>query len=324
MWLDKNVMSAALLLLVAFVVIWIAADVAIRSVEKVASRLHLSRFTISLFVLGAATSFPEITVTINSLLLNTPQIAIGTLLGGQLFLLFLIIPFFALISKGIQLKSQISNTSLAITLIVALVPMVAFIDQSFSLAEALMTFVVYALFVLTFAKHDNVAERLLNKVKIYKADRVGVELIKILGAGAVLFLATNTAVRSMVELSALLNLPRFLVSFLLLPIGTNLPELALGIKSAFGGRKDLALGDYMGSMTFNSLLLVILAVASSGPLLLGQDVTLMAGLFVVGLIVFWLCCRSNKFLSMAESLLLLLFYISFVSLAWVQGFANSL
>lgn len=324
MWLDRSVLSALFLLLVAFVVIWIAADVAVRGVEKLSSGLHLSRFTIALFILGAATSLPEITVTANALLLDTPQVAIGTLLGGQLFLLFCVIPLYALLSKGLQLKSQLSDASLAITLIVALVPMVAFLDQGFSVTEAWIMLLVYVIFALTFIRQDSVIEHLSHRFKKVKRHEVGFELLKVVGAGAVLFLATNTAVREMIELAAVWNLPRFLVSFLILPIGTNLPELALGIKSALAGKKDLALGDYMGSMAFNSLLLVILSMAYGGVIALGQSITLLIALFAVGLLIFWLCCRSNKFLSMSESLLLLLFYISFITLAWVQGFATSL
>lgn len=310
------------LLAIAFAVIGLATQLAIDSIERFAGHVRLSKITLSLIVLGTLTSFPEIFVTANSLLLNAPQIALGSLIGSQIFLLFLVVPVLAIVGRGLHLNVQMKNVSLILALLLALVPMVALLDQGLGRTEVIVMLGMYAAFFITFTRESHFLEKIGQKIQstperttIWEAARLGVAM-------AILLLASNVAVRQLVEVAAVLQTPRFLLSLLILPIGTNLPELSLVFGSLVGGKKELALGNYLGAVTFNALLIALLTLISGGSLLIGQNINVVIGLFIAGLVVFWWCCYSKAFLNVKEALLLLGIYLLLIGAASWQAFAR--
>lgn len=306
-----------LLLGIAFIVIWLSTRLAIETIQKFTNHAHLSRVTLSLFVLGTITAFPEIAIMANSLWLKAPQIALGNLIGSQIFLLFVVVPVLAIVSRGVQLQLQFKNVSLALTLLVAVVPMVALLDQGLSMSEVLIILGTYGVFFVTLIRRSSFLERIAERLEHEGKNITLLDGVKLLFALGVLMLASNTAVREIIEIAAWLQTPRFLLSLLLLPIGTNLPELSLALNHA-RNEKDIALGDYLGSITFNSLLIAILTLALGGVILIGQSITAVIALFGAGLVVFWWCCYSREFLNVKEGLLLLLAYVLIVSAALWQ------
>ena len=303
------------LLLVAFIAIWLSTGYVVESIKKLSSHSRFSSFSLSLFVIGVITSLPEVTVTVNSILLKSPQIALGNLIGTQIFLLFLVIPVLAIVSNGLHLHTEMKNRSVILTLLVALAPILALLNQSLELLEAVIVLVLYALFAIIFSRHSTFLERITARIQQTQKISVGWEFAKILCFLSILFLASNTAVREMIELAAFLQTPRFLLSLLILPIGTNLPELSLALGSLAAGKKDLALADFMGALTFNSLLIAVLALGSGGTILIGQNISMVVIAFIVGIILFWWCCYSKKLLSIREGLLLLLVYLGILGIA---------
>lgn len=313
-----------LLLGIAFIVIWLSTRLAIEAIEKFTTQTHLSRFTLSLFVLGTITAFPEIAVTLNSLWLNAPQIALGNLIGSQIVLLLVVVPVLAVVGRGVHLQLQLKNVSLILTLLVAVVPMVALIDQGLNLSDALIIMGVYGVFFVTFIRRSSFLERIVERVQ-HLTNKVtwwdGVKLILSVGT---LLLATNTAVREIIEIAAFLQTPRFLLSLILLPLGTNLPELTLALGNLASGKKDIALSDYLGSITFNSLLIAVLTLGVGGSILIGQNITPVIGLFVAGIVVFWWCCFSRETLNVREGLLLLVLYVLVIGVASWQALGPAL
>jgi cation:H+ antiporter len=306
-----------LLLITACIVIWFSTGYAIDAVEKLSSHLHLSKFTLALFVLGTITSLPEMAITLNSVVLRTPQIAIGNLIGSQVFLLFLVVPVLAIVSKGLHLKLQLQNVSLALTLLVALVPMMALYNQGLEFGEVLIILGIYVVFVLNFTRQENFLKRVAERIQYHPKLNTTGEILKLLAALGVLLLASNTAVREIINIASVLQTPRFLLSLIILPIATNLPELSLAFGSLAMGKKDVALGDYMGSLTFNSLLIAVLTLGMGGELMIGQNIHIVIILFIIGVVVFWWSCFSKNLLSIKEGLLLLLcYFILVVAAAW--------
>jgi cation:H+ antiporter len=306
------------LLIISFVVIWLSTEFAIASIEKLSSQSKWSKFTLSLFVIGIVTSLPEIGISINSIVLRSPQVALGNLIGSQVFLLFLVIPVLTLISKGLHLRVQMRNVSLSLTLLVALVPMLALLNQSIDTSEVMIILAAYLVFVITFARQENLLERIEQRILHPEKVQKFWEVTKLLASVGILLFACNTAVREIIDIASVLQTPRFLLSMLILPIGTNLPELSLAIGSFFTGKRDFALGDFMGALTFNAVLIALLVLWSGGGILIGQDINLVIGLFAAGVILFWLCCYSKELLSVKEGAGLLFFYLLLVSAgSWV-------
>lgn len=297
------------LLIVACIAILLSSNLAIRAVNIIAPLLKVSKVTISLLVLGAVTSLPEITITVNSLFFNAPQIAVGALIGSQIFLLFVTIPVLAIVSNGLSLKLEMKNVSLALSLLLALVPIIALYNQNIEIVEAVAILFLYLIFVFIFTQKSNILERFVQRIQEPAEPAALIQLFLFLISIVILLVASNTAVRSIIEIAAVLEAPRFLLSMMLLPIATNLPELMLALGFITTLNKEVAIGDYLGSITFNSFILAVLAIFLGGNVSTGQNISLVIILFVIGVITFWLASSTKQILTIKEGLLFFCFYL---------------
>lgn len=301
-------LMAVFLLVIASLAIWLATQFVIEGVEKLSGHTRFTKVAISLFAVGVVASLPEMAISAQSLWYNAPQIALGNLVGTQVFILFLAVPVLAIASKGISFELPVKNTTLTLMLLAAVVPMIALFDQALDAVDVLFILLMYLVFVVHFVTQGRLKIPLSHRVQ-HPAQAASLkESLKVIAAIAILVLASNTVVRQLIEISALLETPRFLLSLLVLPIATNLPELSLALGSLSRSRRQLAIGDFIGSVTFNSLLIGILAMARGGTIVIGQDIIFVLGLFVIGVIIFWLCGYSQKFLNTREGLGLLFMY----------------
>lgn len=306
-------------LLVAFVVIWAGAGLLIGSVEKLSKFLRISQFTLSLFLLGTATSFPEIAVLVNSLVLQQPEISMGNLVGGQVFLLFAVVPLLAIISKGIRLQVQMQKKMLLLIIAVVAAPLVTILDGRVGTGEGLLTLVLYAIFVLIFWRKMTVMERITKTITRPPKVSPLLEFAKVLGGVIILLGATQLAIRGVTSLSTHLSLHPFLVSMVVMALGTNLPEFSLAVRGALSGKRDIVLGDYIGSATMNTFLWAVLVLATRETIYMSQTVLPMIGVVGVGLFLFWWFCRSQKKLSISEGLILFSVYLAFLGVtAWLE------
>jgi cation:H+ antiporter len=296
-------------LIIACVAIWLSTGLILETVKLLSPTFKLSKVTLSLLVLGVVSSFPEIAVTINSIALNSPQIAIGNLIGSQVFLLFVVIPVLAIVSQGLDMRLQLKNVSLSLALLLALIPILALYDQQLNILESSVILVLYAVFAVLFTQKSNMVERVAQNLEQLSSEHILWQVTKLLVCVAILLLASNSAVRGIIEIAALLETPRFLLSMILLPIVTNLPELSLALGTLSVAKKSNVLGDYLGALTFNSLLLAVLSLAVGGAVMIGQDISAVVILFALGIIVFWIFSFSKYSLSSKEGLLFLFFYV---------------
>jgi len=300
-------------LLVSFVTIWIGSGVLIRAVERLSKLLRFSQFTLSLFLLGTATSFPEIAVLINAYLLKAPEVAMGNLIGGQVFLLFLVIPLLAIITRGLRLQTEMQGKFLLLILAVLAAPLLTLIDGKVHLGEGIVTLFLYGAFVITFSRKMTVAEKIK---KTFRPSNINpwVELGKVAASVTVLFLATQLSIRGVSGLSQHLNLHPFLVSMVVMAFGTNLPEFSLVVRAALAGKRDIVLGDFVGSATMNTFLWALLSISMRGTIVLSSSVVPMIILITLGFVVFWWFCHTNKKLSVREGLILFSVYAGFLAL----------
>lgn len=302
-------MSQLLLLLVASLAIYLSSNLAIDAVRKIAPIFKVSKVTLSLLVLGVVTALPEIAVTLNSVALSAPQIAVGNLIGSQVFIIFVIIPVLAVVTNNLSVQLQLKNVSLALTLLLALVPIVGLYDQTLGLLEVAVIIVLYCTFAFLYTQKSHAIQRMIQHFTQPSGATILWQTVVLLLSCVVLLLASNTAVRSIIEIAAVLQTPRFLLSMIVLPIATNLPELSLAMGVLGAPKRELALSDLLGSITINSLLLAVLALGLGGSIAIGQSITVVIFLFVVGSVAFWIACASKELLSAKEGLLLFIFYL---------------
>lgn len=294
-----------------FFVIWYGAGLMIRSVNHFAHKLNLSSFAVSFFVLGLLTSIPEFFVGVSSIIDQTPEIFVGNLLGGILVLFLFIIPLLAIFGNGIVLDHQLDKKNLLFALTTAIAPSFLLADKKISFFEALFLIIIYCALIYTIEKRKTLLEKIQDQLFVKKNHIFYYFFNLVLGLIMVVF-ASKFLVDKTVYFSQLINISPFVVSVIILALGTNLPELSVAVRAVVGKEKGIAFGDYLGSAVANSFLIGILTLFNGGQVVIADHFIRPFIFTFIGLVLFFIFTRSRNDLSRQEGLVLLFGYIIFL------------
>ena len=281
------------------------------SVDRLAHKLNLSSFAVSFFLLGILTSVPEISVGINSLIDKKPEIFVGNLIGGVAVLFLLIIPILAVFGGGVKLAHQLEGDKLLFALIVILAPSVFALDGKISFGEGLFSLFHYAFLVYIIEKRKGILERIKDNF-IDNKNQVINDLVKIIGGVVVVFFVSKFIVDTTIYFSNLFQISPFLISLVIVSIGTNLPEFSLVIRALLLQKKEVAFGDYLGSAAANTLVFGLLVLANKGDVIVPNNFFQTFIFIAGGLILFYIFSKSKQDISRVEGLILLLAYVAFL------------
>jgi cation:H+ antiporter len=270
---------------------------------------------VAFFVLGFLTSVSELSVAINATIEGVPQVSLGNLAGASFVILLFIIPFLAILSKGINLKHSISKRNFLLALAVIILPVLLMVDGSVNMTEGILALLAYLTLAYAIQRQgkslkqvEDIPEDLLGKSKATAAD-----LFKILGGGAAIFIATHFFVEQAIYFADALRVPSSLIGLALLSIGTNVPELVVAIRSILKKQQDVAFGDYLGSSVANTAIFGLLAIANGSIMFEAQGFMTTLLLMLTGLTCLFFFARSKDNLSRNEGFILLLFYAFFLA-----------
>ena len=281
------------------------------SVDRLAHKLNLSSFAVSFFLLGILTSVPEISVGINSLIDKKPEIFVGNLIGGVAVLFLLIIPILAVFGGGVKLAHQLEGDKLLFALIVILAPSVFALDGKISFGEGLFSLFHYAFLVYIIEKRKGILERIKDNF-IDNKNQVINDLVKIIGGVVVVFFVSKFIVDTTIYFSNLFQISPFLISLVIVSIGTNLPEFSLVIRALLLQKKEVAFGDYLGSAAANTLVFGLLVLLNKGDVIVPNNFFQTFIFIAGGLMLFYIFSRSKQDISRVEWLILLLAYGAFL------------
>ena len=300
-----------LLFSVAFLLIWVGSGLIVSSTSKFAQKLRLSSFAFSFIFLGLLTSAPEFSVGLQSIADGNSEVFVGNLIGGIAVIFLLVIPLLAVFGKGINLKNELSNSTTLVTLAVVLLPSVFILDKRVSNLEGILLIVSYILLIFMVERKngifDNGNNQLL-KIKSYSYK----DILKILLGFVLIFISSSILVEKTLHFANLWDIPAFYISLVIVSLGTNLPEISLAVRSVFSGRKDIAMGDYLGSAAANTLLFGIFALLSSGEVITIDNFIITFIFIGSALFLFYFFSITNKFISRTNGLIMLGIYILFV------------
>jgi len=304
-------LSHLLIYLLSFIGIWIGSGLAIKSVERLSQSLRLSSFAVSFLVLGLFTSISELSVGVNSILENDPEIFVGNLIGASIVLFMLIVPLLAIVGNSIRITPELQGFNLPASLVVIALPVILAMDGRVGRTDSIIAMVLFVFLMVSIQSKRGLLEKIKNISPLIGV-RVGRELSKILFGVTVIFVASKFLVEQTVFFSNLLHVSPFLISLLLIAIGTNVPELSLVIRSAFVRNHQVAFGNYVGSAAFNTFLLGLLTFFYGKPVLLNNSYVVSLLFLVAGLAAFYYFARTKNTISRVEGLVLLALYLAFL------------
>jgi cation:H+ antiporter len=256
-----------LLLVVGFALLIKGADFLVDGSSSIARKLNVSDLIIGLTIVAFGTSAPELCVNIISSIKGNADIAIGNILGSNIFNIFLILGVSAIIfplkvTKGTVWK-EIPLTFLAVVLL-GILANDRLIDNSnlsqLSRIDGLVLlafFIIFLVYVIGISMNKEVTEQNSTAGK----PSSWLKSLSLISAGfAGLFIGAKFVVDSAVQLALMLGVSQSLIALTVVAAGTSLPELATSAVAAYRKNCNIAVGNIVGSNIFN--IFFILGISS--------------------------------------------------------------
>ena len=271
-----------------------------------ASLLKTKVFFMSMILLGIGSSAPELFVTITSHLQQETDIAIGNILGSNIFNI-LIVGALAFLSTKYISNALSMCKSIFFLLIMTLITGGLLWNYTLSWWKGVLLLVMFSFFLINSKESEEPLEE--------STPARALPLIVLFVAGfGLLFFGSKGVISSSIEIGNHLGLSKRLVGIFLISIGTSLPELAIAIMSLIKRKSDIALGSIIGSNAFNTFFIPSIASFISplmiSPILIKIDslvVVLVTSLFLVSVYLF------NK---IPKAIFISLFLMSYLSYAY--------
>ena len=271
-------------LIIGLTLLIFGAELIIRGSVSFGRRLKVSLFAIGVVIVAGGTSLPELASSINAVLINHADLAVGAVVGSNIANLILVMAatsFLIPISNINQ--NQINQAWINIGLAIILIFMSYFI-LSFNYLFGILS--ICLLFLIMFMQIKQ------GSLDVSEVEEKGdysllISIIFIVGGIILLIYGSDLFVDSAINIANQLNIPEAIIGVSLVAFGTSLPELVVGILSAIRRKVDFALGNVLGSNIYN--VLGVLGVSSffgnfSIPKVLGS-VDLFFMLFVTVMIL---------------------------------------
>ena len=297
-------------------VLW-GADRLTDGAVGIATRLNIPQIVIGLTIVAMGTSMPEFCVSLVSALKGTADLAVGNVVGSNVFNALLIVGVTALVAPMTILRQTVRK-DIPFALVASMLLVLMCLDGTLSRIDALVLLSLFGFFMYVTLQAG------LSAKKADKQDasdepaeaqapmswlRAGLFIIIGLGCligGSNLFVGGATAVATELGISDAV------VGLTVVAMGTSLPELATSVVAARKGNSGIAIGNALGSNVFNILLILGLTGAIT-PLTLQGITTLDLTMLVVSMMLLWLFSLTKLTIERWEGALLTTIFVAYMT-----------
>ena len=290
----------------------------------IAKRAKLSEMVIGLTVVGFGTSMPELLVSAQSAWMGNSGIAIGNVVGSNISNIALILGVTAIVnvipSQKITLKIDLPFMLLSFVMFVA-IAMTGSVGRVAGVIGVLML-ICFVSYQIRKSRKASKAEAALAKENPNAAAEP-MALWKAILLVIVSFLAmvfgANILVEGASNIARLLGVTDRIIGLTIVAIGTSLPELFSSVMAAIKGKTDMAIGNIIGSGTFN--ILCVIGVSSIITPIMGTNIGFAfdyALMIFLGVLL-WLFLRSKHLLERWEGFVLTAIYIAYLAKTIIIG-----
>ncbi|HCR35611.1 hypothetical protein A2130_00800 [Candidatus Woesebacteria bacterium GWC2_33_12] len=305
-----------------------SAEWVIVSLRRIARKSKIGVFAISAIILAVGTSLPELFVGITSAIEGSPNISLGVVLGSNIANTAVITGIVALLLGKINVHGDYLKRDVFTALVAGVLPMALAADGILGRVDGLVLLFVYASYTASFFKEKfaEVTNQHSQESFFYKFLReinhidfdISKEYGKMFVSLALMLFSSQMIIQSSQSMAISFGIPIFVISLIVLAIGTSLPELIFSLKSVKNGEPKMFFGNLLGSTIANSTLIVGLTAVIS-PINIVSFIDYRNGViaFVVIFLTFWFFIRSKHRLDRFEALILVLMYIVFIVLEFI-------
>ena len=301
-----------LILLGGLILILLGANYLVDGSSSIAKKFGISEFVIGLTIVGIGTSTPEMVVSFLSSIQDKADMAIGNIVGSNIFNTFMILGITALVAPIAITKNNLKKDiplNIAITLLLIFLGMNQTIlgrgENILSRIDGAILLLLFVWYLWSSFKSDTSDDP--DEDGGIKVKSNLVSIVMIVGGLASLVIGGRLFVNSSTAIAQMFGVSDKFIAITIMAAGTSLPELATCVVAAAKGRGQLALGNVLGSNTGN-ILLILGGSSLINPLSFAGITTIDLGVAMIGAIFIYLSAYmfKKKTLDRAEGVILLL------------------
>lgn len=250
------------ILVAGLLLILFGANYLVDGSSSIARRYGLSEFVIGLTIVGIGTSSPEMVVSFLSAFNGNADMAIGNIVGSNIFNTMLILGLTAVIAPVTITKSNLKKDIPLNIIVTALLILLGMNATIFGFGENVLSRVDGIILLAIFAWYmwmsfrSNSTEEENEETEEAKNYSIPVSILMIAGGLAGLVFGGRLFVNGATEIAKSFGISDKFIAITVLAAGTSMPELATSIVAAVKGKGQLALGNILGSNISNILLIL--------------------------------------------------------------------
>ena len=304
-------MLSFIMLVFGFVLLVWGADKFVAGASALARRLGVSPLLVGLTIVAFGTSAPELAVSLTAALQGANEIAVGNVVGSNIFNLLMVAGLSAVVCPPVMDRTLLRrdwpiSLGAAVLLLVYILP-----DLTISRIEGIILLLLFAMVlgmqIRAALKNRDTLESEEDEITMPPL-MIGVNIV--LGLACII-IGGQLAVNGATGIARMFGLSETLIGLTIVAIGTSLPELVTSLVAARKGQNEIAMGNVIGSNIFN--LLFILGVSATITPIPVQATSIIDALVLIGIsIVFYLPARRGK-LGRAPGVIMALTYVVYTA-----------
>ena len=287
------------------------AELLVRCAVRMAANLKVRPLLIGLTLVAVGSSAPQLTVSLQAALNDTADIAVGSVIGSNIFNILVTLGLSALIIP-LRVSRQLVCLDIPLMILASGLVFALALNKQLDRLDGVVLLgglLVYLALLLRQSRHSG------HHHPRHDLPRTSWlhNLVLMLAALLLLGLAGHLLLGAAVTLATELGLSERIIGLTIIAVSTSLPQLATSLIAAFRGQREIAVGNVIGSNVFNLLgvlgltALVAPAPLSVSPNALAFDLPVMLGVAALCLPVFYTGYRVTR----AEGLLFLGLYLAY-------------
>ena len=300
------------------------AELLVRGSSKLALSFGISPLVVGLTIVAFGTSAPEVAVSVGAVLDGRTDLAIGNVVGSNIFNVLLILGLSAVITP-LVVNIQLIRQEVPIMLGISLLLLVLALDRSLGLWDAVMLctlMVAYTVFLVVQSRRETQAAVDEYAAEVQPAapgswdSRLPVQLALMVAGLGLLVVGSQWLVDAAVVFAQSLGVSDVVIGLTIVAAGTSMPEVATSVMAAVKGERDIAVGNVVGSNIFNILGCLGIAGVAAGATGLAVPESVMNFDIWVMLAVALACVpvfMTGREIARWEGGVFLLYYVAYVA-----------
>ncbi|MDO5446749.1 MAG: calcium/sodium antiporter [Prevotellaceae bacterium] len=313
-----------LLIVVGVAMVLFGADRLTEGASQLARRMRMSELVIGLTVVAFGTSMPEFVISLTSAFKGSTDLAVGNVVGSNIFNTLLIVGVSALVAP-IAINKESIRRDCPFGLFASIVLLALCLDHfspiikgnTISRVDGIILLVLFVAFMFLTLKSSKNADS-TEESETKKTLSLGYAIVYFIVGLGLLIWGSDIFVDAAVSIAQALNVSESVIGLTIVAFGTSLPELATSVVAAKKGKSEMAIGNVVGSNVFN-ILWILGATAVVCPLGINGITIIDLSMMIISMVMLWLFSYTKFKVERWEGLMLTMLFVAYMAFLIVNA-----